>query len=322
IATLTRRGWRIALLHTAPLGLIYLVWWTSLGRQDYVHRQFSVTQLARFVKVGVGAAFDAMGQVPGIGLLLGLLLILGLVVAWGPLDRRQLRTRAAVPGALLIGALVFLLFSGVGRASLLVPAFARASRYRHVVTAMTLPALAIAADAVARRWRILAPGVLVLIVLGIPGNIWELADYTHSQKQAQRSYRHLILSLPHTPIAKDVPRSVRPDASLPDTAKITIGWLLDGAASDRIPGPGAITTKEAADNTFRLSLEQSDSPAAPMGCEPLTTPITRRLAKGDSIGIREGPVSGAAVRVSPSPGAVATVALRFNPERGHRLVAV
>src|SRR2546429_202207 len=169
LATLMRRGWRMAALHTGPLGLIYLVWWTSIGHEDYANRDISISQLARFVRVGVGAAFDAMGQVPGVGLLLGILLIVGLVLAWRPLDYRQLRARAAAPGALLVGAVVFLLFSGAGRASLLGPEFARASRYLHVVTAMALPALAAAAAPVPRRRRPLAPLAPVGPPSAIPG---------------------------------------------------------------------------------------------------------------------------------------------------------
>jgi hypothetical protein len=323
LATLVRRGRRVAALHTVPLGLTYLVWWISVGREDYANRDISIAQLVRFVRVGVAAAFDAMGQVPGIGLLLGILLIVGLVLAWGPLDRSRLRARAAAPGALLAGAVVFLLFSGFGRASLLGPEFARASRYQHVITAMALPALAVAANAVARRWRVLAPLVLLLLLVGIPGNVRELADYTKSQKQAQRSYRHLILSVARAPMAKTVPRTVRPDASLPDTAKITVGWLLDGVASGRLPDPGASTAKEAADNAFRLSLEQSDHPKGSRRCRPLGKPVTLHLNKGDSFGIREGSFAGGSVRVSPMPDqGLATVALSFNPERGNTLAAV
>src|SRR5207237_4258388 len=126
------------------------------------------------VRVGCGAEVEPLCQAPGIGLLLGIVLIVGLVLAWRPLDYRQLRARAAAPGALLVGAVVFLLFGGVGRASLLGPEFARASRYLHVVTALALPALAVAANAVARRWRILAPLVLLVLLIGVPGNVREL----------------------------------------------------------------------------------------------------------------------------------------------------
>ena len=115
---------------------------------------------------------------------------------------------------------------------------------------------------------------------------------------------------------------MRPDASLPDTAKITIGWLLDGVASGRLPDPGAITAKEAADNTFRLSLEQSNKPERARRCQPLGKPVTLRLNKGDAFGIREGSFAGGSVRVSPMPGqGLATVALSFNPERGNTLAA-
>ena len=52
---------------------------------------------------GSGQRSTALGQLPGAGIALGLLLVVGLVVAWQGLDRATLRRRAAVPGALLVG---------------------------------------------------------------------------------------------------------------------------------------------------------------------------------------------------------------------------
>jgi hypothetical protein len=40
-----------------------------------------------------------------------------------------------------------------------------------------LPALAVGADALVRRWRAALPVVLVLLVIGIPGNIDAIANY-------------------------------------------------------------------------------------------------------------------------------------------------
>jgi hypothetical protein len=69
LATLFRRGWRIAALHTAPLGVIYVVWWVAVGRNGYQGTDRpSIRQLASFVRLGIDATFEAMGscRVPGL----------------------------------------------------------------------------------------------------------------------------------------------------------------------------------------------------------------------------------------------------------------
>jgi hypothetical protein len=177
LATLTRRGWRFALFHTIPLGAVYLLWWFTEARDEYARAGGGLGSIARFITTGISAAFDAMGQVPGVGVVLGVLLVSGLILAWRGLDRAELRRRAAVPGALLIGATVFLLISGLGRATSFGADYARSSRYMYLVAALVLPALAVASDAVARRWRILAPAAFVVLLIGIPGNLNVLADY-------------------------------------------------------------------------------------------------------------------------------------------------
>ncbi len=187
VATLMRRGWRVAFFHTAPLGILYVLWWFTQARDAYTTQRTkqggravpytppTIGELARFVARGIGATFDAMGQLPGVGVALGVLLMAGLGLAWHNLDGAERRTRAAVPGALIVGAVVFLVISSLGRSSG-IWAPERASRYLHVVAALSLPALAVAADAVVRRWRMLAPAVLVLFLIGIPGNLRTLAN--------------------------------------------------------------------------------------------------------------------------------------------------
>jgi hypothetical protein len=175
VATLMRRGWRVALFHIAPFGVLYVLWWFTQARDAYTTQRTSIGELARFVARGIAATFDAMGQLPGVGVALGVLLIVGLGLAWHNIDGAELRRRAALPGALIVGAIVFFVISGLGRASG-IWAPDRASRYLHIVAALSLPALAVAADAVVRRWRMLAPAVLVLFLIGIPGNLRTLAN--------------------------------------------------------------------------------------------------------------------------------------------------
>jgi hypothetical protein len=318
VATLLRRGWRVAALHTVPLALVYAVWWVSIGNEPQQAGQLRAVDLARFVKNGIQGVFGALGQLTGVGLALGVLLVVGLAVAWAPLDWAQFRRRAAAPGALLLGVFIFLILSGVWRVGFLGPESARASRYLHPGAAFVLPAVAVAADAVARRWRLAAPVMLVVLVVGIPGNIRALTGYTRDQKQARHDYRKQILALPRTPVADEVPRTVRPETTGYDSrTNVTIGWLLDGAASGRIPDPGQITPALAAANTFRLSFWQTHSGSRRTGCKTISKPITRHLEKGDAIGI-----SGWLVRVTSGAGASAGTSVVLDPRDGDTVVGV
>lgn len=177
LAVLLRRGWRLAVLHTAPLAVVYVIWWFAVGRDSYTATDPVGSTVVRFVGTGIGAAFDSLGQVPGVGILLGVLVLVGLWLAWSRLPFEDLRRRASVPGAMLVGAVTFLAIAGLGRAAAWGPEFARSGRYQHVVAALTLPAVAVAADALVRRWRVAVPIVAVLLVIGIPGNVEALADY-------------------------------------------------------------------------------------------------------------------------------------------------
>ena len=257
LAVLARRGWRVAVFHVAPLAGIFAAWWFLIARDDYTGPGIDVAigPVMRFVGIGVVAAFDAIGQLPGVGVVLGVLVAVGLRVAWGRLDIMDLRRRAAAPAALLVGAIVFLVITGLGRAtSAAGPESARASRYVHLVVAMVLPAVAVAADAVARRWRQLAPIVLVLAVIGVPGNVRLLIREHRVDASYHQRNRVRMLSWARLPAAKEVPRWVRPEPGYKEAPAVTIGWLLDGVDSGRMPDPGPLGPAQQTAMTDHLHL--------------------------------------------------------------------
>jgi hypothetical protein len=268
IATLARRDWRAAAFHTVPLGVLYALWWFGIARDEYTRPGINspLGPLLRFVIVGFGAAFRAMGQLPGAGVALGALLVLGLVLAWVPLRGPALRRSAAMPGALLVGAFVFLLVAGSGRARG-GPDLARLSRYTHLVVALSLPAIAVAADAVVRRWRLLAPAVLALMVIGIPGNVRSLLDERRGGTAAAgiakaadfRDLRVLLLSFPSVSTESEIPAWVRPLPAWRNrtnhVSAVTLGWLRDGVADGRIPRPPPISAETRAGIEKQLAQE-------------------------------------------------------------------
>jgi hypothetical protein len=310
MSALVRRGWRAALFHMAPLGLVYLVWWLAFARDEYTAAGGSIGGVVRFIWNGIAATFGEIGQLPGFGIVIGLLLVVGLFLAWGGLDHGRLQKTAAAPAALLVGAVVFLVIAGLGRASF-GPDFARTSRYLHVVAALSLPAIAVAADAFTRRWRVFGAVVIAFLLTGIAGNVNLLA---HHDTRAKDPLGTLMLAIPRVPLADEVPRQVRPTPEL--APEITIGWLLDGVADDRLPDPGRINPATGAYVNFRLSFLQSQRPTAQSRCQVLRDPVTRTLTKGQTFRIDGGPI-----RISSPPGN-RFIFVIYRPASGHTLVVV
>ena len=181
--------------------------------------------------VGFQAAFARLGHVPGVGIALGLVLVGGLILVVRARGRRGPLGELAAPIALLAGALVFLIVTGTARAGqggLLVlvngtgPERARDSRYVYLVAAMTLPALVLAADALIRRWRLLAIPIVGLLLVGLPGNVRVLATCTRLPGTPSCSpaslppfgnaavSRQQILAIPHLPLAEQLRGSSTP----------------------------------------------------------------------------------------------------------------
>ena len=170
VAVLCRRGWRTALTLVAPLAAIYVVWFLAIGHNDGVTQAGSVSQIGGIVSGGLRNAFRVMAPRAWLGLPLALLLIGGFVLA-----ARQ-RTRAgwaqlAVPFALLCGTVLLLASVASDHADVLGTkgaGFPRQSRYVSLLAALSIPALAVAADAIARLWKWLIPLAMALFLVRDP----------------------------------------------------------------------------------------------------------------------------------------------------------
>jgi hypothetical protein len=319
LAALTRRGWRTALLHTGPPALLYVAWWSTVGRV-VLDSSASLDDVRRFVSTGLTAAFDGMGQVPGVGVLLGVVLAVGALLLGQQRAPRALRSRVAAPAALAVGSLMFLITSAFGRAGAHGADSARAGRYLHVVAALTLPAIGLAATAIAERWRMLLPVMVVCFLVGIPGNLRVLTDLdrkgdTTDRAVFHRYYRTFLLSAPRVPAASEVPGWVRLEPTF--ARQVTIGWLRDGVAAGRLPDPRPIGGFTAASVTLRLSLHQAARTDSSGECDPLTEPRELRLDKGDSFAIRNG-----AVRVVLLTDAGRSQVFVYVPDDGNTLEAL
>jgi hypothetical protein len=295
LAVLMRRGWRAATFHVAPLAAIFVAWWLAIGRGAYSGSPGSVRSVTDFVAVGVSNAFVQLGQQLGTGIALGVLLVGGLVLAWRDVPFEYFRKRAAAPVALLAGGLVFIFNTAMirGQAAIAIKLGiinkasdgARAGRYVYLLAAMTLPALAVAAVAVAKRWRMLTPVVVAAFLVGIPGNVSAIKQ--SGVERFRLGQPAVVLALPRSPYARQLPRSSRPLGM--GGPYVTMGWLLDGVAAGRIPEPD-VTPSRLATISVSLALRQVRTASSPVPCAPLQAPVERRLFAGESFGFAHGTV--------------------------------
>jgi hypothetical protein len=319
VAMLLRRGWRIALLHTAPLAVAYVIWSavSPKGTSAGIYRTQSPLQVVKFVAIGIGSAFGRLGQLPGIGIALAAVMLVGAVWTFREQGLRALRGRLAVPAALVIGAIVFLLVTGLVRSGQpgplatvvgVGPARARQSRYVYLIVAMALPALALAVDAVARRRRWLAIPVIALLVVGVPGNVHELTTYTNQSELNRREFKTAVLEAPRLPLAREFPRRSQP--GLPQRfAGLSIGWLVDSLPSGRIPPPGHLDAAEIATLSKQLALRPARRPMT-RGCRTLDEPTDIELDRLQRVTLQ----SGLATIAYVTPDGVVSAAEAFVPD--------
>jgi hypothetical protein len=285
VAISIRHGFRRALLLLLPLALIFLIWFVTVGHSAF-SKHSSLADLARFAVLGVAFTFSSLGHSPIVGSLLVVLLIAGIAISIRSYGSTEIRSRFSAPYALLIGAVAFMVITGSGRADFSLPSGETyaSSRYIYIVAAMLLPAIAVAASQVILRWSKVWVFVVLVLVLGIPGNIELLHRNNHLH--TLDNYRQFILSLPRLPAATRVPRSVLPDPYYDDS--VTMGWLLDGVQSGRIPAPSPPPT-QAQLAYWNLQLAwQPAHPGISGSCRSLSLPATTHVASGTRMTISAG----------------------------------
>lgn len=294
IAALVRRGWRIALLHTAPLGVVYLVWLATIGTKGkrFAPLDPTFSQQVRFVAVGVRAGFQILGRAPGTGLLLAAVIAVGTVLArrsLGPAFRR----RAAAPLAMLAGVPILLAIISTSRAGPFPgglpgggPEYAREGRYVYLVAALLLPAIGFAAEAIYERWRVVGIVAVALVLVGLPANVRDLR--ARSEYADLAWYRQRTLLPPALPRAAEFPKSLEPEPLIaPD---VTLGWLLAGVRSGRVPAPEPTSPTNIASTTLRLALERTTTRERPTDCEALSGPVRRVLPRDETMTVASGAV--------------------------------
>ena len=285
IATLGRRGWKVAMLQTAPLAAMYVAWW--LVERPQLTSPFgrpTIRVVFDWVRSGEIGIFLALGHWQIVAALLAVVFVIGLVLAWSRLSLSELRRHASIPTAMLIGGVVFSTFSALGR-WFLGSEFARSSRYVHIGTALVLPALAIAIDAIARHWRVIGIVAVALLLVAIPWNSTHFGRDSTFGEGYMNSRRRIITNVVRLPEAKKVPRDVRPIPDVFVGSGLTIGFLLDAVKTGKLDPPsGPIPPELEEELRLRLGVAQRQE-GQPVRCRQVTGPLNLRPAKGAEYGI-------------------------------------
>jgi hypothetical protein len=317
IAALFKRGWRVALLHTAPFFGVYLVWLVTIGRTGGggIYNSDPAT-IGRIAWDGWSVSADRLAPA-GHGLLLAIVLVAGFAVAVVARRRAAALGQLVVPVTMFVTAAVFLGMSAAfnRRNITFERAFATQERYVSVAALLMIPALAVAVDALVRRWRWLLPIALVLLIAAIPRNL----DYASN---SQRGYdfvyagtRLTVVTLAESPFLQSAPRTLEPERSR--SWRITAAWLRDAAADGKVPRGKPLNPLQVYATKFRLSFDLQPVAAPTTNCTVLNTAFVYQPKKGDVIGLYDN-----AVFIQPRGFVPVFPPVVFGPETGRAIVVL
>jgi hypothetical protein len=239
IVCVIRGRWRAAAFHTVPLGVLYVVWflWTDVPPVISVDdRVFTVGEYAGWMRDAAVGLFMGVGHFAPMAVVLVALLVAGLVTAVRVEGARNFLRRAAIPSALLVAVVVSMSAAAPSRFAL-GEGGAKAGRYVGVMVAMALPAFAVAADALSKRWRWSTPLVVAVLLIPLPFNIVAFGDDAVLSPASFRGIRNYVATLPDNPLTGQVPPWVRPNETLLGQPDMTVGWLLNAQRNSELPEP-------------------------------------------------------------------------------------
>jgi hypothetical protein len=243
LVCLFRRRWAAAAFHTVPLGAAYLVWFlvydvrgSLAAATRSAESPFSFGAYARWM-TDAGEGFTmALGHFTPIAVLLVALLVGGTTIAWRTEGGAAFLCRASVPTALLVAAVLAMTSAAPGR--YFIPGEpAKGSRYLGLLVAFALPALAVAGDALIRRWRGWAPAVFAVFLIPIPFNAAAFGDNSVLTPETFSSIRLYVTALPDHPLVAETPGWVRPAESALGYPDMTVGWLRQADRNGVLPDP-------------------------------------------------------------------------------------
>jgi hypothetical protein len=310
IATFLRRGWKPAALQTVPIGAAWLVWYSLGDPRASMFGEPPTIQIVRWVREGVIGSIDAIGDFDEVSIALGVLVVTGLVLLATSMPFARFRVQAAASLGLLVCLPAFFAITSRER-WIFGPGMTRSGRYLYLGAMFALPALALAGEAFARRWRYTTPVAMALLLAGVPGNYNRLGNTPPWGPDYFAAQRDHVLAIPFLPEAEQVPEWVRPEPNGFNGFGLTVGWLLDARDDGRVPEPDEITDYARNGALLRIGIVHSPEPMEGGACTTHAEPLDLRLVEGDRFRITTP------VRVSMLQGDVAVPnGMSLHPEDG------
>lgn len=330
-ALLIRRGWKATALQIVPLALVYLAW-NRITHPD-VSSPFgrpTLQVLIDWLRSGQTSTFLGLGKYPVVAWLLALVLVAGVVLALvdasgrdvtdattadgaGLLQRARDRVRPiATPLALFVGTLVFMALSAQAR-WFAGPQAARASRYLYVYAVLTLPLLAVAAQAIASRWKLTLPLLPLLLLIGVPANIsaFDTPPFGPAYHERQKT---ILLNAVRTRYSRKAPPDLKPIPDVFNSPGLNMAFLLGAYDSGKlVPPAGPVPERTSAELSLIFGLKQTNPTEMPV-CNWLEGPQHLKPKKGQEF-VLQGDV---AVRINRD-GVFTQQPMFFRPGEGSLL---
>ena len=139
-----------------------------------------------------------------------------------------------------------------------------------MTAALILPALALAIDVLARRWKV-ATLALALVLIAVP---WNVSALSHGLPKGYfDGLEAWVATAPTYPGIAKVPAWVEPNQTILGTPDLTVGWLRQAAADHKLPAPQQLKGLAAADLPLQLGVAQRGGPSPRLTCRTYTKPL-------------------------------------------------
>lgn len=295
LTLLVHRGWRVALLHTLPLAAAYATW-TLITHPDpdvAGGGRPGPGELVEWIRTAYTGVIDGLAHHTVVGVALVAVLVGGLALL-AARSRHEPWTevrRVAAAVALAIGGVAFSILTATARAGSGTEA-ARSSRYVYVGVALTLPLLAVAADELARRWRLLTPLLAALFLVALPANVRMFDDGLFGPSYHER-FRLALTTVPRMPGVGELPEDLQPFPSRVHPDTLDLGFLLQADETGKLErSTGPVPPPVAAALDVRLTFEREPRPRPGDGCREARPGEVLRPEEGTTLhwSVRQGPI--------------------------------
>ena len=155
---------------------------------------------------------------------------------------------------------------------------AASGRYIYVAAACFLPLVALGGEVLAGRWVVLGAVPIVLLALGLPGNV----DLLDEEEPFLLGSRAVVASIAHSDLLSQLPGDTEVYGLAGTDVSVPAGWLRAAAADGRISVPDGTEPGVRLDADSWIALKQVGKPSEE-NCPTGPSTVVRRLERGANI---------------------------------------